>query len=502
MADQKASQGSPDPQDQQDQKQHWRIRIFRLVSRKITKWYDAIDRMEPIELWKIFWGITAVIYAIFAVIFFVIRFTAPLIPVPFTDVGIPMEWIWALIVLFYTLNGITGTGENVMALKFFLGYWPVQEVRAQKICFVPPLIFTLREKPIELRNMELPGEPEQVWRGKDDKGHELPLGMGKDGKPVSPPKKIRVIDGKPVEVTLPWVQPIRTPFNVNDPVPVNTKEPLVVELQTKVGRKTQRWPDLPEFRKTPKYLTDDKGKVLKNDDGKPVPTDDPFIKRATTETVGVVVWIPRNLSNFLLSMKTVENAERIISDVVVAEMNAALQVGTLARMLANQELLGLYILKKIRERLGHEVVYEVKNSEGSVTESYEGHPKGETKSCRRGVEIVIFQLKAPNLSRDLNVAVQQILENRAKALAAEREGEGQRAQMALLQEYASKPGGQLMLALKQLETVRETIKPNDKVILVDGQNPVAPLLGNIPVIQQILAQNSGSPASPPPSKPT
>ncbi|MBI2100127.1 MAG: hypothetical protein HYT48_02185 [Candidatus Vogelbacteria bacterium] len=383
-----------------------------------------------------------ILYLLFTLVFMVLGGKR----IELWGMGLPLNWAWLGLVIGYTLASFTNTGLSERALKLLLGM-PIQEIPPGRLVFIPRGFYWLEPVPIKIREMELPGEPEQIWRFKDEQDKELPLGIGRDGKPVLLPTK----DGKP----LPWIQPIRVNFDDENSHP--DKDPLN-EIANDLENK-------PAFRKTPGTPKEVDGVVNEEERG-----EDPTSKRVTTEVSGILQWRVWHLATFLRSFETFKNAEKQLADIAVSAMSSALQMGTLGRALGNQELLGHYITQKVREKMGHEVAFEKKA----------GHPKGETISCRRGVEIISFQLKPPGLSYDLNVAIQRILEAKAKAAATIREAEGDNKRMELLDLWADKPGGKVMLDLERLRTIRESIgRKDDKIILVDGKDPLAGLFGAI-----------------------
>ena len=91
----------------------------------------------------------------------------------------------------------------------------------------------------------------------------------------------------------------------------------------------------------------------------------------------------------------------------------------------------------------------------------------------------------------------------AEAQANAKKGKGEEERMAALLKHAGSAGGDMMLALEQLETVRETIgRKDDKIILMDSQNPIAGLFGAVAAGRRFLATSTKTTsASPPPPKP-
>lgn len=442
------------------------------VWKKIKKWME--ER-------KWFLIAIAVLYLLFAVVLVILWGNRT----PIGRVAVPWDWVWLTVVTSYTLASITGTGENQRWLKMLFGSMPIsEEIPPFKLTFAPPGLFRLRPVPIEIQQIELPGEPEQIWRYKDEKDEELPLGISKDSnKPIDPPKKIiRVKENggeKVIEEILHWVQPIRVLFNKRDP----EEDPLI---------------ETAAFSHTPAYQA---LKAAGTGEDK-----DPAHERVTAEVSGVLQWRVRGLADFLRTYKSFENATKLLADIAVTEMTSALQQGTPSRALINQELLGLHILRKIRERVDHDIlgpkldenenILRDENGEPISDPSLPGHPKGVTTGCRRGVEIVLFQLKPPVFSHDYNISIQAVPRAEADAQAAARKGRGEKERMAALMAHAGTPGGQMMLILEQLETIKATLSKTDKVILVDSNNPVAGILGGVVAGHRLLTQPTSTSSSP------
>ncbi len=430
------------------------------------------DDVKKVWRWikerKGFLIIVGVLYLLFAVILIMLWGNRE----PIANVAIPWGWLWIAVVAGYTKAGITGTGKSERALKMLLGKMPISaEIEPLSLTFAPPWLFQLELVPVELQQIESPGEPEQIWRHKDPDDKELPLGIARDGKtPIDPPKKtVKVREGgkeKVEERVLSWVQPIRVLFNKEDPA----LDPLI---------ETDQFDGIPDLL-TPKKPTEGEAK-------------DPVRERVTAEVSGVMQWRVRGMANFLRTYETFENATKLLSDIVVTEMTGALLKGTADRAQINQDLLGHHILRKIRTQVGHEVGKQVdlnwagnpedlKNGKDGESVIFDqiGHPQGETIHCRRGVEIVLFQLKPLVFSRAYNSAMQEVPMAEAEAQANAKKGRGEKNRMEALTAHAGTPGGNMLLMLEQLEAFKASIgKKDDKIVLVDSSNPVAGILGGI-----------------------
>lgn len=461
---------------------------------------DAIQKVwKWIKERKAFLTIITVLYLLFTVILILLWGNRE----PLANVAVPWDWLWLTVVTGYTLASITGTGKSDRALKMLLGKMPISaEIPPLSLTFAPPWLFQLELVPIEIQQIELPGEPEQIWRYKDEEDKELPLGIGRDGKtPIDPPKKfIRVREGgveKEIKKDLPWVQPIRVLFNKRDP----EEDPLAETLAFAGGT--------PTFQKPNKLGEEEK---------------DPARDRVTAEVSGVMQWRVRGIANFLRTYESFGNATRLLADIVVTEMTNALLKGTPDRAQVNQDLLGDHILRKIRERVDHDVgkkkvphwsggledlesgedanhkpIFKDKKS-GEVIFDQLGHPKGETIgiSCRRGVEIVLFQLKPPVFSRNYNNSIQEVPMAEARAQADAKKGRGEKERMKALMEHAGTAGGEMMLMLEQLETIKASIgKKDDKIVLVDSSNPVASIFGGITASKHLLGSLETKPITSP-----
>ncbi len=420
---------------------------------------------------KGFMVIVSILYFTFTIIFFLLWDKKMVAGKTEGALQIYWHWTWLATVVAYSLASISGTGLSERALKLLFGVLPVGgEIPPQRLTFAPLGFFTLSLVPIEIQEMELPGEPEQIWRFKDENQDELPLGIGRNGEVVPEPKKVIQEDGEQVLIILPWVQPVRVLFGNKDLGEDN--DPL---------SETSKFPGMPKLKEN-------------NREGK---QKDPAHERVTAEVVCVLQWRVREISDFFRTYGSFSNAKKMLADVAVAEMTAVLQAGTPARALGNQELLSHHILRKVRERVGHEVEFiqfkrddagntVLQDSKPVIEKRYLGHPKGETLSCRRGIEIVLFQLKPPNFSHDYNKAIQAGPEALGKANADAFQGQGEKKRMEALKEVAGTAGGEMLLALERLKTVQATIGKNDKIVLIDSQNPVASLLGTVTVAKSLL----------------
>lgn len=461
--------------------------VDKLLS-KVRGWIK--ESQEWIKERKAFLIIISVLYLLFIVILTLLWGNRE----PIANVAVPWDWLWLAVVIGYTLAGVTGTDKNKRALKMLLGKMPISaEIPPLSLTFAPPWLFQLESVPIEIQQIELPGEPEQVWRFKDAEDKELPLGIGRDGTtPINPPKKFietrRDGEEKIVEKILSWVQPIRVLFNKEDPA----HDPLF---------ETSNFDGIPKLQEPQKLPMGSQGG-----------SEDPARYRVTAEVSGVMQWRVRGIAAFLRTYETFENATKLLADTVVTEMTSALLKGTPDRAQINQDLLGQHILRKIRERVDHEVgkkkvhrwfgqredlefgkvagedadkkpitktVLQDEKS-GEIIFDQLGHPDGETICCRRGIEIVLFQLKPLVFSRSYNNSIQEVPMAEAKAQADAKKGRGEKDRMKALMEHAGTKGGEMMLALEQLETIKASIgKKDDKIVLVDSSNPVAGIFGGI-----------------------
>ena len=253
------------------------------VIQKVWKWGKA--RMG-------FLVIVFALYTLFAIIFLALWGEVAELGEEKGEFPIYWNWIWLGAVIAYTLASITGTGLNERALKLLLGKPPIsEEIPYQALTFAPLGLFKLERVRIELQQIELPGEPEQIWRAKDEKGKELPLGIGKDNTPINPPKKMVKQEGKKekVEVELPWVQPIRVLFNKKDPVEAD--DPLS-QTSNFLGQLLKLRPAPPK----------DSNRGVKN----------PATEAVTAEVIGVLQWRVRGTRDFLRTYHTFDRAEKLI----------------------------------------------------------------------------------------------------------------------------------------------------------------------------------------------
>lgn len=155
--------------------------------------------------------------------------------------------------------------------------------------------------------MELPGEPEKIWRGRTPEGREAPIPQ----------------DGN-------WVYPIRLTTEESDP-----KEDIVPGIKP---------PSRAENKKSPDLLT----------------------RRATVEGALIVRYQITNPWIFLPIFGDIENLEKQLTDSAPTEMANLVQVGTLARTLSNMDAISSEITRRVNMALantrGIELTDEQKNN--------------------------------------------------------------------------------------------------------------------------------------------
>lgn len=159
---------------------------------------------------------------------------------------------------------------------------------------VPFLLGRLELLPRGIIQMELPDEPEKVWSGTDQNGHELPI-------PAQLPEGMKL--------------PIRVTFEDEDPNPLD--DPLGSTRITTPGDKN----------------------------------NDPLRKRVVVKVVVIVRFIITNPLRFLQTFGSLSEAKKQLEDMTIAETLAALQVGTYARALANMDGISRLITEAIRTRI-------------------------------------------------------------------------------------------------------------------------------------------------------
>jgi hypothetical protein len=380
-------------------------------------------------LWKRRWFLAALggIYFLFLLIFLFLWGVR-------IDIGggnyLPLAWMWAGLVVAYTLTSLRATGLDEVALKLFLGM-PLYSVRQGRLTLVPLGFFRLVRVSIALKQAELPGEPDQIWRirERDERMRDLPLGRDENGNTVGQPRG------------LPWVPPIRVTFEDNDPD--EDKDPL----------RTARWrKDLPP--NDPFY--DPRAPEWKKDYREPTDTgEDPLVQRVTVETALAFQWRVQasNVEDFFSHFTTEEDPEtralQQLSDIVVSETTDILQIGTLARAQGNIHLLGRYLERSVQDRV-----------------------KG------WGVTIVRVQLKPFGLSHELNLSIQQIPEAKAARVAAQEDARAiklrgkARAAVVTAQRKAAGDTNEVIVA----EAARDAIASTQITTLVIGQGGAQPML--------------------------
>ncbi|GEM_PF-5867285 len=377
-----------------------------------------------------------ILYGIATAIFFLLR--ALPIPIAETDYMVPLEWGWLTYVVFYTWKSFRTVDTTERAVKTFFKR-DIQDVD-RGLTFVPLWICDLITFTRNMIVLEVGTPQELTIRGEGG----------------------QVVGTERVEA---GAEVIRA-----------SQEPLRVTFSHREGAVWNRnwW--------------NEKGDQL---DEKKFPDTDHLSRRLTADP-NVVIWLritrPRQ---FVRTMGTVERAIVLLEKAAMIAIQEYCSKRTPSVVLSNLEDAQDYL----RDRLERLV--------GDPDAEKRARERGETEDDIRkwripepwGLDIAGAKIKAMGLPFRVNKAIADAREagfQRDKIVTlADAEAE----RMRRLNELANQPGGGLMLQLEQLATIKATIGPTDKVVLVDSTNPIAAVLGGIVGGKHILQQ-------PPPSAPT
>ncbi len=353
---------------------------------------------------------------------------------------------WGLIILAatvaYAILSFKVINPDRQVLIVFLGK-PLFEASGTMV-FVPFLFGQVFDFPTTVQQIELPGEPEQIFDESypDEKDESGKIKKGKE-KPL------------PAELTpkgKPYVRPIRVTFNDEDPSNEEEKElrPSKTSEDIRNGEK------------------------------------DPLRRRVTTTLSFVLPFQVIDPSNAFVTFGNLEEIKRQLGDYATSELVSLLQVGTLARANNNLDILG---------RMAKENLFKFLQDK---------HPtkKGGTKEW--GIHIYDLKLKPFGLGHDLNVKMQAIAESIALAEARKNEGAGEKvylteqgagkanARKALLQAEADgfaelgklNAGAREVLAI---EAVRTGLANGNHVIL-GGSGSLQGLVAELAATGKVVAK--------------
>ncbi|MBP9856174.1 MAG: hypothetical protein KBC48_02650 [Candidatus Pacebacteria bacterium] len=297
----------------------------------------------------------------------------------------------------YAILSFKVINPDRQVLIVFLGK-PLFEASGTMV-FVPFILGEVFDFPTTVQQIELPGEPEQIFDESypDEKDENGKIKKGKE-KPL------------PAELTSrgkPHVRPIRVTFNDEDPEGKNEDgrmRPSATQGDTKNGEK------------------------------------DPLRRRVTTTLSFVLPFQVIDPSNAFVTFGNLEEIKRQLGDYATSELVSLLQVGTLARANNNLDILG---------RMAKENLFKFLQDK---------HPtkKGGTKEW--GIHIYDLKLKPFGLGHDLNVKMQAIAESIALAEARKNEGAGEK--VYLTEQGAGKANARKAILLAEADGIKEMEKLN------------------------------------------
>lgn len=267
----------------------------------------------------------------------------------------------------YAILSFKVINPDRQVLIVFLGK-PLFEASGTLV-FVPFIFGQVFDFPKTVQQMEVPGEPEQIFDESfpDEKGEDGKIKKGKE-KPL------------PTELTpkgKPYVRPIRVTFEDDDP--------------------EKEEDDLIKPNRAQRDKEDDK-KGEK----------DPLRRRVTVTLSFALPFQITDPSKAFTTFGTVEEIQRQLADYAVTEVVNILQVGTLARAMNNMDAIGKVATKKLLEFLRSK------------------HPTQGIGTEEWGIHIYGIKLKPFGLSHDLNDKIQKISESIAQAEARKNEGAGEK----------------------------------------------------------------------------
>lgn len=402
---------------------------------------------------KKFLTTVATLYLLFVIVFWLVRGER--------IEGLPVQWIWLGLVIGYTFASLKQVGPNKRGLILRFGN-PIFEVRPG-LKLVPLVVCTMPTITRTRIQLELPGEPEQIWRFTDEKDNELPLGIGKGGQSIPPPKR-QLPDG--TEKVLPWVSPYR----------ITTAGPESCLLKTEFSpfkgkEKDESGADTPElikwnkaeeaFNKTEtKFQADLKTYTKKGD---------PLHQRLTVESLFIVRFRVANYQEFIQVIHDLDEAKRQIEDTVTGRVQFEFARRTPALILAHLDTINRRLLEDVEILVGEKEdphTGEKRDPWGVKVEDVYVKLLGTTKTVN---EEMAKRVAAEFIRHKLAV------EGQGRGDAFKNELTGKAKGLAKVAATVGTPGGAYALAA---QTAIEAIKPTDKVIVV-GENPVASILGMV-----------------------
>lgn len=376
------------------------------------------------------------------------------VPTEVSEMKTHSSLVWALVWIAYIVMSLRVVGTTERGLLTFFGK-PIGNLEPG-LHLVPFLFCELITISRNIRQEELPSEPEKIWDQKDS-------------------------DGKPLPVPPGMVPPVRIIFNIDDPDPKVDKDIHQNGAAPTISRK-------PKVKKT-----------------------DPLRRRLTVEAAFTWSFECIDLLIFVRTFGRPEEARRTIGDMVVIEMTNVLQRGTLARAQDNADAINENILRSLLKN-----ILEMKTGTCPTTDSLDELNKELVKFV--GIRILKVQFKPFGLSHDLNkqmaAAAAAISAKEAQITASEgKEQEmlniavGTKAgldatteAMRKRAEVAETPGGRLAL---QLETLEKTVGDKAQIIFTggggNGQGVLETLTGALLVSDEVRGKKADEkPAEPKP----
>jgi regulator of protease activity HflC (stomatin/prohibitin superfamily) len=375
------------------------------------------------------------------------------------------------LMVIYTIASFRNVGaeDNALILRFGR---PIMQV-SSGLVFVPLWVCTLWPEPKTVIQLELPGDPQFVWRLTDEHDRELPIGVGKNGEPIKPP---------PGGV---WVNPIRITTASPETSLLKQRDFGPIKWDPKVSNHAERQAryDIAksEFDAQEKKFVEDAKNLRK---GK-----DPLNERLTIEPQIVVRMRIVNLVQFVQVIGNRTAATSQIEDTAIGVVQEEFARRTPALILAH--------IKEITARI--QTAIEILIGEQPDPHTGDRHEPW-------GIAVSNAQLKLIGLTKTVNVAIAGATAAgfKAKEDATRGTGEGEEIKNRMAGETAGlekrgeafqNPGVQTAATLDAMVTATK----NNSKFFVAGDTLTSNILSAVGAAAEVLTPPKlATPPAPPP----
>ncbi|MCE9628569.1 MAG: hypothetical protein K8Q91_01060 [Candidatus Vogelbacteria bacterium] len=269
---------------------------------------------------------------------------------------------------------------------------------------------TVNRYPRAIITREVPANPEDLWRGKDDQGNPQPL-------PSEPKGMKKDASGKMVPDY--WIEPIFVPFESADPADEEDILSQTVTITPTLGDPAteEKYNFVPAVVVKP-----DKGQVK---DEIADQYKDPLKTRVIAEvSASYTMQITKGL-RFDIAFDSIEDATNYVRDLIESGMRSVCQVGTAARAQRNVDAISRYVTRYVLEALAENRI----DYKEVTTTTRPDIKRLSVNALRKLIEDEIglrfTQVKNFKVltSHSLNAEIQKIAESIGKGVETQRAGE-------------------------------------------------------------------------------